>query len=319
MPPATPGLHHVTAIAGGPRQNHEFYTETLGLALVKRTVNHDDPSAYHRYYGDSAGNPGSLLTFFSWRDGGPGRPGAGQPEAVAFRVPAGSLEWWLDRLQERSVAVDGPYERDTDRVLGLRDPDGLELELVARTGTGAGPVAGRIPEAYAISGLDGVSLRVHEAEPTADVLTELGFTDIGTIEGRQRFRAHDDVGGVVDLCPTPEAPRGRGGAGVVHHVAFRVQDQDALDAWRDALVERGLHVTDVVDRHYFESIYFRDPGGVLFELTTEGPGLTVDESADALGEKLCLPPWLEDRHEEILEHLPTLDRPRDTSTGYQDS
>jgi glyoxalase family protein len=210
-------------------------------------------------------------------------------------------------LQERGVAVDGPYDRDADRVLGLRDPDGLELEFVARSGDSGTPVAGTIPEEYAISGLDGVSLTVHEVGPSAELLTQLGFTDIGTIDGRQRFRAHDDVGGVVDLCPAPEAPRGRGGAGVVHHVAFRVQDQDALDAWRDVLIERGLHVTEVVDRRYFESIYFREPGGVLFELATDGPGMTVDEPADQLGETLCLPPWLEEDRSEIVEQLPRLD------------
>jgi glyoxalase family protein len=302
-------LHHVTAVAGVPRRNLEFYTETLGLGLVKRTVNHDDPSAYHLYYGDENGAPGSLLTFFSWPEGAQGRPGAGQPGTVAFRVPTDSLEWWLERLQKRGVAVDGPYDRDADRVLALRDPDGLELELIARSGDAGTPVTGTIPAEAAIRGLDGVSLTVHEIEPTAELLTLFGFTDIGEIDGRHRFRTHDGVGGVIDLCPAPEAPRGRGGAGVVHHVAFRVQDQDALDAWREVLTERGLHVTDVVDRRYFESIYFREPGGVLFELATDGPGMGVDEATDSLGESLCLPPWLEDRRDDIVSRLPPLDAP----------
>jgi glyoxalase family protein len=306
MPPATPGLHHVTAIAGVARRTLEFYTETLGLELVKQTVNHDDPSAHHCYYGNGAGDPGSLLTFFTWPEETSGRPGAGQPGTVAFRVPAGSLEWWLDRLQERGVAIDGPYDRDADRVLSLRDPDGLELEFVARSGDTA-PVDGAVPAEHAVRGLDGVSLTVHEVGPTAEILTLLGFTDIGTIDGRQRFRTHDALGGVIDLCEAPEAPRGRGGAGIVHHVAFRVQDRDTLDAWRDVLTERGLHVTDVVDRRYFESIYFREPGGVLFELATDGPGLHVDEAADSLGESLCLPPWLEDRRDDIVSRLPPLE------------
>jgi glyoxalase family protein len=307
MPPATPGLHHVTAIAGVARRNLDFFTETLGLELVKRTVNHDDPSAHHLYYGDGEGNPGSLLSFFVWSDGTTGRPGAGQPTTVAFRVPEGALEWWLDRLQQRGVAVDGPYDRDADRVLALRDPDGLELELVARSGDAGTPIAGSVPDDHAIRGLDGASLTVHEIDPTAEVLTLLGFTEIAADDGRRRFRTHDGIGSVIDVCAAPEAPRGRGGAGVVHHVAFRVQDQDALDAWRDVLDERGLHVTDVVDRRYFESIYFREPGGVLFELATDGPGMAVDEPDGDLGGSLSLPPWLEDQRDDIVSRLPPID------------
>jgi glyoxalase family protein len=304
--PAIRGLHHVTAVAAATHTNRAFYADTLGLRLVKRTVNHDDPGAHHRYYGDHVGTPGTLLSFFIWGGATQGVHGAGTASTVALRVPPGALEYWAERLQERGVMADGPYERDTERVLSMRDPDGLELELVERADE-SDPATDTIPAEYAIRGLDGVALSVREPAATGDLLATLGCTHIGTVDGRQRYRAGDGPGGLLDLVGAPEARTGRSGTGAVHHVALRVPDRDALETWRERLADRGRRVTQVIDRRYFESVYFRGPGGVLFELATDGPGMTVDEDEHELGTALQLPPWLEDQREGITEQLPSVD------------
>ncbi|MEP0547781.1 MAG: ring-cleaving dioxygenase [Rhodothermales bacterium] len=304
MPLPISGLHHVSAIAGPPQSNVDFYVGVLGLCLVKRTVNFDDPSAYHLYYGDATGRPGTAMTTFPWPNAVPGRAGAGMTAATAFSVPADALDFWMGRFADRALDFDAPTERFGEAVLAFADPDGLPLELVAHD---AAPDA--IPDAHAIRGFHSVTLALADPTPTARVLTDVfGWDDGGEEGGRLRFRAPDGgPASVVDLVQTDE--RGRPGAGTVHHVAFRARDDDEQRAWRDALRTAGLHPTEVKDRQYFRSIYCREPGGVLFEIATDGPGFTTDEAAADLGTALKLPPWLESRRDAIAQRLPPLTLP----------
>ena len=301
-----PGVHHVTAIASDPGRNLEFYTETLGLRLVKRSVNQDDVSVYHLFYGDRSGSPGTSMTFFPYSDAAPGRVGTGQVSTTAFLVPADSVSYWLDRLDDAGVDRDEPHERFGDTVLRFRDPDGLRLELIARADAPPGdPPEGPVPSTHAIRGFFGVTLSLESIGRTADLLERMGFERTGTEQHRTRYEAAGDLGYVVDLCEDPEAPTGRPGAGTVHHVAFQVTAEDQA-AWRDVLFDHGLRPTEIIDRKWFESVYARTPGGVLFEFATKEPGYTVDEDLDALGERLVLPEWLEDRRDEIETGLPPL-------------
>jgi glyoxalase family protein len=302
----TPGLHHVTAIAGDPGQNLAFYTETLGLRLVKRSVNQDDVSVYHLFYGDREGTTGTSTTVFPYVDARPGRVGTGQASATAFLVPAASLGYWRDRLAGEGVAFE-EGERFGDVVLSFADPDGLPLELVGReTVPGVVPPAGPVPEAHAIRGFDGVTLTVAEGGPTADLLARMGYEETGEADGRRRFESDGDRGTVVDLVVGGE--RGRPGAGTVHHVAFSVAG-DEQDEWRALLSEAGLRPTEVVDRTWFRSVYARTEEGVLFEFATPEPGYDVDEPVESLGESLVLPAWLEERRAEIEADLPPLPTP----------
>ncbi|WP_459193805.1 VOC family protein [Halosimplex sp. J119] len=306
MPADIPGIHHVTAIAADPGRNFEFYTETLGLRLVKRSVNQDDVSVYHLFYGDRGGTPGTSMTFFPYTDARPGRVGTGQATTVQFMIPAASVDFWVDRLDAEGVDVDEPRERYDDTVIPFRDPDGLPVELVARADTPAGdPPDGPVPSEHAIRGFFGVSLSLATASQTANLLKTMGFQPTRSEHRRQRFEASGELGYVVDILEDPEAPRGESGAGTVHHVAFQVSDAEQAQ-WHDALVERGLRPTQIIDRKWFKSIYARTEGGVLFEYATKSPGYTVDEDLDELGEKLVLPEWLEDRRDEIESNLPEL-------------
>lgn len=301
------GLHHVTAIAGGAQANLEFYTDALGLRLVKRTVNFDAPDTYHFYFGDAAGNPGSLLTFFPFENAAPGRPGPGVAETTAFAIPEAAFEPWMTRLAEAGRDFDGPTIRFGQRVLGLRDPDGLRIELVAEAGLngGAGWAGGPVPAEQTIRHLHSVTLCVEAPERTARLLTEtFGYEALGEEAGRRRFRVRGGPAGIVDLECQPERMRGRLGAGTVHHVAFRARDAAEQLTWRKAVAALGLNVTPVLDRQYFRSIYFREPGGVLFEIATDPPGFAVDEAPEALGTALKLPPWLEPQRAEIERRLP---------------
>jgi glyoxalase family protein len=302
------GLHHVTAIASGAQANLDFYTDVLGLRLVKRTVNFDAPDTYHFYFGDAAGNPGSLLTFFPFENAAPGRSGPGMAETTAFAIPEAAFEPWMVRLAEAGRDFDGPTTRFGERMLGLRDPDGLRIELVAEAGlnSGGGWAGGPVPVAQAIHHLHSVTLCVEAPERTARLLTEtFGYAALGEEAGRRRFRARGGgPAGIVDLECQPERMRGRLGAGTVHHIAFRARDEAQQLAWREAVTALGLDVTPVLDREYFRSIYFREPGGVLFEIATDPPGFAVDEAPEALGTGLKLPPWLEPRRAEIERRLP---------------
>jgi glyoxalase family protein len=307
------GLHHVTAIASGAQANLDFYTRVLGLRLVKRTVNFDAHDTYHFYYGDVAGSPGSLLTFFPFADAAAGRAGTGMAETTAFAVPETAFEPWMSRLADEGREFDGPITRFGARVLGLRDPDGLQIELVAEpgldgSGPGAGGSVGPVGAEHAIRRLHSVALCVEAPERTARLLTEtFGYEAVGEEAGRQRFRvAGGGPAGIVDLLCQPDQMRGRMGAGTVHHVAFRAQDEAEQRTWREAVLSLGFDITPVLDRQYFRSVYFREPGGVLFEIATDPPGFAIDEAPEALGTALKLPSWLEPRRAEIERRLPPL-------------
>ncbi|GAA1393484.1 ring-cleaving dioxygenase [Pseudonocardia kongjuensis] len=301
------GLHHVTAVAGDPQRNVDFYVTVLGLRLVKRTVNFDAPQVYHLYYGDGGGNPATLLTFFPWPDVRPGRTGAGLTTATSFAVPPESLGWWQGRLAGLGVPVDGPVTRDDEEVLTLRDPDGLVVELVAAPGDhrSGWDGSGHVPAEHAVRGLHAVTLSEADAEPTHRMLAELGMSHAGDDGPRSRFRADGPAATAVDVLDGVDG-RGLQAGGTVHHIAFRVPDGETQQRWRDELVARGLEVTEILDRRYFTSIYFREPGGVLFELATDGPGFTVDEPLLELGRSLRLPPWLEPDRASIEANLPAL-------------
>ena len=303
------GLHHVTAIATDPQRNVEFYTRVLGLRLVKQTVNFDAPDTYHLYYGDAEGRPSTLLTFFPWPGVPQGRQGSGLTTATAFSVPPESMGWWQRRLGSLGVDVDGPRARDAEDVLTFRDPDGLVVDLVAAPGdarSGWDGVAD-VPTEHAVRGLHAVTMSERVPEHTADLLSELlGMRVQGEDRDRARFAmAGGGPGAVVDVAADGR-PRGLQAGGTVHHIAFRAPDGETQARWRQELVEAGLDVTEIIDRRYFTSIYFREPGGVLLEIATDQPGFVVDEPLLELGRALKLPPWLEPRREDIAASLPPL-------------
>ncbi len=305
--PRHPGIHHVTAIARDPKRNLDFYTRTLGLRLVKKTVNFDDPGAYHLYYGDEAGRPGTILTFFPWPQMAAGRGGLGFAHETLFRVPEGAIGYWTGRLVEHRVDHDAPERRFGRTVLPFRDPDGMRLALVGVPDAAGEPgwSATDVPAEHAVRGIEGVTLLVAEEGPTAAVLTRaMGFKEAGREGSLVRYAA---PGGVVDLRVAPGFLRGALGAGIVHHVAFRAGD-DAEQADMGAELARlGLQPTEQKDRNYFRSIYAREPGGVLFEIATDDPGFAVDEAPDALGTGLKLPPQFEAHRARIEAALPALD------------
>ncbi|MFC5134872.1 MULTISPECIES: VOC family protein [Haloferacaceae] len=304
----TPGIHHVTAIAGDPNANHAFYTETLGLRLVKRSVNQDDVGVYHLFYADDAGNPGTSMTFFPYVGARSGRVGDGQASTVSFTIPAASVDYWVDRLADRGLDVE-TTERFGDAVVGFEDPDGLPLELVAREDAPAGdPPTGPVPDEHAIRGFFAVELSLSDPNATVELLEAMGYeeTDGDEAGHRRRFEADGDRGFVVDVVTDPATPQGAPGAGTVHHVAYRVTDEEQ-EEWRTLLQEHGLRPSEVIDRKWFRSVYARTRGGVLFEFATAEPGYDVDEPRSSLGERLVLPDWLEDRREEIESGLPELE------------
>lgn len=308
------GIHHVTSIAGSARRNLDFYAGTLGLRLVKKTVNFDDPSAYHLYYGDAAGHPGTILTFFIWEGAAPGRLGVGEAQETVFSIPEGSIGYWTQRLVEKAVAHDPPAKRFGATTIAFKDHDGTRLALTGVKGVEAKPgwSAGGIPAEHAIRGFHSVSLLLAEAGPTAAILTDVfGFVASGSEGPTQRFQAAGtDIGGILDLRTAGEFLPARQGAGSVHHIAFRA----AGDAEQAAMVRKladdhHLRTTEQKDRNYFRSVYFREPGRVLFEIATDPPGFAVDEAPNSLGEALKLPPFLEARRAAIEAALPKLDQP----------
>jgi glyoxalase family protein len=305
------GLHHITAIASDPRQNLDFYTRVLGLRFVKKSVNQDDPGTYHLYYGDYAASPGTILTFFPWAGLRRGRPGTGQAYATAFSVPAGSLPFWQERLTKLDVKQQPIEPRFNDQILPFADPDGLRLELVATAETDSRPPAPAkdVPAEFAIRGFHSSTLALTDAAATAAVLTEsMGYRLAGQSGHRARYTAAaGGPGTYVDLLTDPALPRGLNGAGTIHHVAFRVADAAQENSARDILLKSGLHVSPVIDRAYFKSIYYREPAGVLFEIATDGPGFAIDEPLEQLGTILGLPPHLEPHRAEIEAALPKLD------------
>jgi catechol 2,3-dioxygenase-like lactoylglutathione lyase family enzyme len=303
-------IHHVTAIAGDPQRNLDFYAGVLGLRLVKLTVNFDDPGSYHLYFGDETGGPGSILTFFPWPDGQRGRQGTGQVGTISLAVPPASLGWWIERLVRHGLKYDGPTRRFDEQVLAFADPDGLLLELVAtpRVAGLPGWTDGPVPAEHAVRGMLGVTVWEDGDRGTAAFLTSLmGLRQVGEEGNRLRFEsAVAGSGTVIDLRRVPGFWAGAGGVGTVHHVAFRAASDEAQLEHRARLVSAGVEVTPVVDRQYFHSVYFREPGGVLFEIATDPPGFTLDETAAELGTSLKLPPRYEPMRDRIERTLPPI-------------
>ncbi|MCF3935144.1 ring-cleaving dioxygenase [Acuticoccus sp. M5D2P5] len=311
-----PGLHHVTSICGSPQANLRFYTGVLRQRLVKKTVNFDDPGTYHLYYADRVGSPGTVLTFFPFADAGPGRAGPGMASAVAYAVPPGALDAWMTALAEANVAIDGPHERFGARMIGLSDPDGMRIELIEGDVASVTTVpAGPAPQ---IGAFHSVTLGLANPERTARLLTDLfGMSMAGSeADGDgERLRFAADGYASVDLVHASASAYGEQGAGTYHHVAFRARTREDQLAWREALLAAGHQVTPVIDRQYFDSIYFREPGGVLFEVATDPPGFTLDEDEAHLGEALKLPPQYESRRSSIERILPPLTAPRADETA----
>ncbi len=311
--PSVTGLHHVTAIAGDPQRNLDFYTGALGMRLVKRSVNQDAPDTYHLFYADAEGHAGSDLTFFPWPDLPPGRRGVGLTNEVALAIPAGTLDWWTDRLQAHGIRPGEPTTWFGDRVLPFSDPDRLGLALVETTDPRDFTQWDDSPvdPSRQIRGLHAVRLAQRELAPSARFLTEgLGFTSVGEERGWHRFTVKGGGSGrALDIQVLPDARRGEWGVGSVHHIAWRVPDGEAQRSVRASVGAAGGRPTEVIDRFWFQSVYFREPGGALFEVATDGPGFRVDESLDTLGERLILPPWLEPRRAEIERGLPRLTSP----------
>lgn len=298
-------------MSGDPQANLDFYAGLLGLRLVKVTVNYDDPGTYHLYYGDRLGTPGSAMTFFPWPNAHPGSVGNGQAAVTAFSVPSGSLAFWDERLAKAGV-VAVPQRRFDEDSLSLADPDGLLLELVEAPNDPREPwTTPEVGKDAAIRGFFGATLWVDRQGPTGEVLTGPLGLEFEAEEGEvRRYRSQGgEPGGRVDVVAQPGRSRGRLGPGVVHHIAWRTENVEAEQRVAEAVAQAGLRPSPQYDRNYFKSVYFREPGGVLFELATDGPGFTVDETPEALGSGLVLPEWLEPSREEIVRVLPPLRLP----------
>jgi len=305
------GLHHVTAIAGEPQRNIDFYAGVLGLRLVKLTVNFDDPTTYHLYYGDGQGHPGTILTFFPWPGAMQGHVGTGQLTVTSFAVPDGALDYWQKRLREHSIDQNESRSFSDERALAFVDPDGLQLELVSSPDANPDRVweHGPVPVDFAIRGFHHVTLSEEGYERTAGLLTEtLGFRLVDSKGNRFRYAVSPGGSGtIVDILCIPAGRAGRVSVGTVHHVAWRTPTDEQQVLWRSVL--GAYNVTPVIDRKYFHSIYFREPGGVLFEIATDPPGFAIDEPASELGTHLLLPPWLEPSRTELEAILPKVHLP----------
>jgi len=307
------GLHHVTAIAGEPQTNINFYTGVLGLRLVKLTVNFDDPTTYHLYYGDGQGHPGTIMTFFPWPGAFKGRIGTGQLTVTSFAVPEKSLPYWRERLRKRGVEFDEVTSDFGEELLFLKDPDGLQLELVSTSNANPDRVwaRGPVPTEHAVRGFHHVTLSENGCERTASLLTQtLGFKQIAKEGNRFRYAVgNNGASAIVDLVCAPQGRPGRVAVGTVHHVAWRTATDDEQVQWRDTLAKLDYDVTPIIDRQYFHSIYFHEPGGVLFEIATDPPGFATDETVEHLGTSLKLPPWLEEDRAELERLLPRVELP----------
>jgi len=304
------GLHHITAIASNARRNQDFYTRVLGLRLVKKTVNFDDPGTYHFYFGNETGAPGTILTFFPWEDIGPGRTGPGMATEIGYSVPAGSLEFWKERFTNEDVRHGEISQRLGEQYLSFKDPDGLNINLiVSRTEDDRTPwTTDEIPAQYAIRGFHSITLTLRSIKPTATILTDIFGYQQSQQEGDRTRYITDAVenASIVDLVEDTSGSAGYNAAGTNHHVAFRVKDDTILMEFREKIVKKGLHITPKIDRDYFFSLYFREPGGVLFELATDNPGFMRDEPLNELGTHLKLPKQYESSRARIEAVLPKL-------------
>jgi glyoxalase family protein len=305
-----PGIHHITAIAGDPQTNLDFYAGVLGLRLVKLTVNFDDPGTYHLYYGDGVGHPGTILTFFPWPNAPKGRRGTGQVTETAFAIPENAIDFWTARLAKHRVAFKGPFDRFGERVIALSDPDGLGIELIGTKITREDRAyrAGPVPIESAIRGFHSATLTQADHAETAALLTKtMGFKLVAQAGDRFRYAADSgEPAGLVDIVRVPDERQGRVLVGTVHHIAWRTADDEEQLRWQTELARLHYGVSPVMDRRYFHSIYYREPGGILFEIATDPPGFSVDEAPEELGSKLVLPSWLEVERRKLEKVLPPL-------------
>jgi glyoxalase family protein len=313
------GIHHITAIGSDPQRNVDFYTQILGLRFAKRTVNFDDPSTYHLYFGDRTGRPGTAITFFAWPGARRGTRGTGQVIAASFAIPSGSIDYWKSRFEEHHVFCEQLPSRFEAAAIRLTDPDGLVLELIESVQPDDVDLKykSEVPRKFAIHGFHAPTLEVQQAKATEKLLKNLGFELTAEEKSRRRFSLNSkSASAQLDLVECPDGQFGVNSAGTVHHIAFRCADEKEQLRWRNQLIELGLHVTPVIDRFYFHSIYFREPGGILFEIATEGPGFTVDEPVEHLGENVKLPPQYEEHRAEIERVLPPITfEPKAKSVG----
>lgn len=313
MTPSVHGIHHVTCISGDAQENLDFYAVLLGMRLVKKSVNQDDPGTYHLFYADRTGTPGTDFTFFPWPNMEPGRLGAGLAVETSFAIPAGSLAYWQERLMQYGIEHGAPESRFGETTLAFKDPHGLPLALV-ETGEAREFVpweSSPVPSEHQLRGMHAVRLWERQLASTDTLLTALmGFRLLGEEDGWYRYGVEGGGSGrLVEIKELPEERLGQWGTGSVHHVAWRVTDSDEQMSLRETLAQAGLRPTQQIDRFWFTSVYFREPGGVLFELATDGPGFDRDEDMEHLGEQLILPPWLETHRKEIEAALPLLETP----------
>jgi glyoxalase family protein len=307
------GVHHITAIAGDASRNLDFYTRVLGLRLVKKTVNFDDPGTYHLYFGDEVGHPGTILTFFPWAHAPRGRNGVGLAQQTMFRVPESAIGYWAHRFIEKGVTHDAIEQRFGQPVLSFTDPDGMSLALVGVAGAEeeAAWQGGGVPAEYAVRGFHGIRLLLDDAKRTGAILTDvLGFSEAGSEGPVTRYIANGTrEGGVVEIREAKGFLAGHMGRGSVHHVAFRAETDEAQADMRKRLVDNhGIRATEQMDRNYFRSIYFREPGGIIFEIATDQPGFAIDEPVASLGQALKLPDFLEGQRKEIEAILQPLEK-----------
>lgn len=304
------GLHHITAIANLAQRNFDFYTRVLGLRMVKKTVNFDDPGTYHFYYGDEKGNAGTILTFFPWEGIGKGRNGAGMATEIAYSIPKDSIEFWMDRFGQNNVLTGESVERFGEIYYPFLDPDGLNLSLVLSKGNDERPgwSTDEVSKDYATKGFHNSTLTLRELDPTAKVLTELlDYKHVGQEGNRFRFiNENIDTANIIDILVDENSSRGINTAGTNHHIAFRVKNDEDQMELREKIMSSGLQITPQIDRDYFHSLYFREPGGVLFEIATENPGFDVDEPLSELGSSLKLPKQYEGQRSAIEKVLPKL-------------
>jgi len=301
------GLHHITAIAGDAKRNFDFYTRVLGLRFIKKTVNFDDPHTYHFYFGDETGSAGTILTFFPWGDEiQQGRKGSGMATEIGYAVPEGSIDFWIKRFEDNNVIYNKPATKFGEKYLTFLDPDGLKLELTEVKEDVRKPwETAEVMSANATRGFHHITLTLKDKTATAFILTNVFGYELVKTEGN-RFRYATNAvahAAIVDIVEIPTENRGFNANGTVHHVAFRVKDDTTLMEFRDKIVKLGLSITPQIDRNYFHSLYFREPGGVLFEIATDNPGFTVDEPLEELGQNLKLPVQYESQREEIETRL----------------
>lgn len=303
------GLHHISVIASDPQDNYDFYVKKLGMRMVKKTVNQDDPTKYHLFYANSEGSPGSSLTFFPWPRAHRGEPGTGESTAVSLAVPEASLDYWEGRLKDQNITYSGPTTRFGKQHLSFKDPDGLQLHLVFddRKSDLKNWDKSPVPHEYQIQGFWSTTLRLHEIDHTEKILTSiLGFEKVQTEDNLTLYQTGSELGHSLIIEKVPFG-QGTNGAGIVHHVAFQTKDDEDLKNLRHEVLRLGLQPTEIIDRHFFKSVYYRTPAGVLFEMATHGPGYFVNSDPDAdQAETLELTPWHESKREQIEAALPTI-------------